>query len=71
MPSILLFSRDDEVAERHAASVRYAGWQEIAAWARERGLKFDGNVDPVNRSRKTEGKKPFVLMGGRIWGLRR
>jgi hypothetical protein len=70
MAGFLQFSHD-EAAEKLASMVRYASWAEIAAWARERGLKFDGNVEPLNRTRKKEGKKPFVLMAGRLWGLRR
>jgi len=64
MPDFLQFSHTDEAAEKLAASVRYAGWHEIAAWARERGLQWDGNVGPLNRRRKAEGRKPFVLMPG-------
>ena len=43
---------------------RQAGWAEIATYARERGIAFDGNVNPVNKRRKSEGRKPFLLMAG-------
>jgi hypothetical protein len=70
MAGFLQFSHTKEAAERATAAVRYASWAEIAAWARERGLQFDGNVEPLNRRRKAEGRKPFVLLAGKIWGLR-
>ena len=64
MPDFLQFSHTDEAAAELAASVRYAGWHEIAAWALAEGLKFDGNTEPLNRRRRAQGKKPFVLMPG-------
>lgn len=52
------------VAVSPPQSQRAAGWHEIAAWAEARGLKFEGNVEPINRRRRAEGRKPFLLMAG-------
>ena len=45
---------------------RQAGWSEIATYAAARGITFDGNVNPVNKRRRSEGRKPFILMAGPI-----